>query len=297
MAKLRASPDTSAFTKLKRRCFDAGTEKKKNRACQELTAFIHQKDRTDEEKKALLGILPGLPLVADLVPSAEHLGAIARDAVALSRLLSVIRAEGEPPRNQAVQGEVCVEARLILCNLRKVLDRTRVPVYERSIPAVANWPKGTAGLLSQMLVDLDLIEERLAVPDVTIPVDLRTRFTESAKLLAEAAGPPAAGPMTPPSQPEEILIDADTTILRVLSEAKRAFTFAQIARESVKLVKEQGGSAAQDAGLVCVSETTVKARVLVLLEQRLVARPTGKNGKPMVRKGIGITPEGRARLK
>jgi hypothetical protein len=91
-----------------------------------------------------------------------------------------------------------------------------------------------------------------------------------------------------------VLFIEDKTILRVLSEAGCALTFAQICQDAAALVRKLGG--AQAAGLVTLSETKVKERVPVLESQGLVSRPPGPQGRPTRRKGVGITDKGRERL-
>lgn len=98
-----------------------------------------------------------------------------------------------------------------------------------------------------------------------------------------------------------VLLPEDTTILVVLSQAGRALLFSEICRNAAGLVRkmatEKGHGAAQQAGLVTLSDTKIRERVPVLEEQGLVSRPPGANGLPTRRKGVGITEKGLARLK
>jgi hypothetical protein len=127
----------------------------------------------------------------------------------------------------------------------------------------------------------------------------------------QSAGQPVKSPAAPTPPPPDVeakqavppangagaavLCIEDKAILRVLSEAGCARTFAQICQDAAALVRKLGG--AQAAGLVTLSETKVKERVPVLESEGLVSRPPGPQGRPTYRKGVGITDKGRDRLK
>jgi hypothetical protein len=91
-----------------------------------------------------------------------------------------------------------------------------------------------------------------------------------------------------------VLSDADRSILFVLREESRALKHTDIVRRAAELARDKATYRA--AGFISLSETVLEERIPILLEAGLVARPLGRNGKPSKRKGVGITPEGRARL-
>jgi hypothetical protein len=117
-----------------------------------------------------------------------------------------------------------------------------------------------------------------------------------AALVRTEPGPsPASLPAPPLNVPSDlVLTGADVTILRVLSGAGRALTYAAIVREAARLVRESGGGSARAVGLVTLGETTVSERVPILEGHGLLSRPRGAGGKPTSRKGVGITPRGAA---
>jgi hypothetical protein len=94
-----------------------------------------------------------------------------------------------------------------------------------------------------------------------------------------------------------ILLPADWTILTVLANAKTSLLFFQICQNSADLVKDSRRHGVRESRLVTLNETVVKARIPILERADLVARPLDQNGKPINRKGVGITPKGLARLR
>jgi hypothetical protein len=135
-------------------------------------------------------------------------------------------------------------------------------------------------------------------PQSTAPPQGTAGAVDGAALAAadpQPGDPPTDGTSDPAAG--VVLTDADTTILHLLAKANRALKIAQIVREAAELIREMGGPAARAAGLVTLSETTVRERVPILEEKRLVSRPLGPKGSPTKRKAIGITEKGRVRLK
>jgi hypothetical protein len=95
---------------------------------------------------------------------------------------------------------------------------------------------------------------------------------------------------------EFIPTPADITILTVLSGAGRSLLNAEIVRDAATMRQEKR-KARQQTPLVLLSEDCLSARIPLLLDAGLVARPLGPNGKPMMRKGVGITEKGYGLLK
>jgi hypothetical protein len=100
----------------------------------------------------------------------------------------------------------------------------------------------------------------------------------------------------PPAAPEFVPLPEDITILTVLAAAGQALRNADIVRDAAALLQEKR-KARQKTRLILVSETVLGDRIPLLLDAGLVARPLGSNGKPMERKGVGITDKGREFLK
>jgi hypothetical protein len=89
-----------------------------------------------------------------------------------------------------------------------------------------------------------------------------------------------------------VLTAEDKAILTVLSLAGLALTFAQIAMDAAEIRRKQ-----RDVpGMMLLSERKIRERVPLLEERGLVSRPSGKDGKPTKRKGVGITAKGLAWL-
>jgi hypothetical protein len=113
--------------------------------------------------------------------------------------------------------------------------------------------------------------------------------------LHSAGDPPATEPRGFVPSAEDI------TILRVLADAGRALIVSAIVREAANRVydrrKARGSAANLDDGVEEIGETTVRDRLPILEREGLVGRPSGADGKPTQRKGVGITDKGRGLLR
>jgi hypothetical protein len=103
--------------------------------------------------------------------------------------------------------------------------------------------------------------------------------------------------LIPPAPAEFVPVPADIAILTVLREAEGAgLQIMQIVQKANGLNREVR-TAGKGRCLEPLSETTVKGRIPLLEEARLVARPRHKDGRPTRKKGVGITALGRRLLK
>jgi hypothetical protein len=99
-----------------------------------------------------------------------------------------------------------------------------------------------------------------------------------------------------PEPPPYVPTKVDRTILLVLALDGCARTYSQIAQEANRLRRE-AGRRNKPIDLKALNPDVVKDRAAVLLEQKLIARPLHRDGKPTKRMGVAITDAGRDLLK
>jgi hypothetical protein len=135
-------------------------------------------------------------------------------------------------------------------------------------------------------------DQEWSVVEAQLQADEQTAAQQIARAAQQApAGTPAV--VAPPTEAPEFLPTAeDITILTVLAEAGRALLNADIVNRAAAMHREKR-QARQQTSLVLVSESTLAARIPLLLTAGLVARPLKPSGEQTARKGVGITRKGR----